>query len=460
MKQDLRIDCTVDLNQFISVVRAHTQKHFDQKATGICLDTRVIQPGDLFFAVAGIRDGHEFVAKAMEMGAIACVVSQDLGIENQILVSDTLQSLWAFAGWHRNQWGKKIVALSGSNGKTSTKEMIATLLGEKALKTPGTWNNFLGVPLTLLMLEKKHEYGVVEMGINHFGELLQLVRFTKPNIAVLTNVGPAHLQELHDLDGVAKAKGEIFSQMQSSDIAVINLDDSHIADMVPSIRAKIITVSRSQKSDVQIISKTRVGSGYDLTIMYGAEKLQVVLPIPGEHTVSNYLCSLGVAMAFGISAEQIVKRTLMIRQVEMRMQEIKLPGDRTIINDAYNANPGSFQASLQTVSETKPQRFLVLMGDMLELGNNSEKIHHEVGKMMSRYGVHHLFTVGVLASEGAKGAVEAGLTPKQVTVIEKKADAAQKILPYFKAGDILLVKGSRGMKLEEIVLELETSLKA
>lgn len=458
MKQDLRINCEIDLQKFISVVGGHTKFTFNKKATGLCIDTRVIQPGDLFIAVQGARDGHEFVDLALEMGASACVVSRDLNCKDQILVSDTLHAMWAYAGWHRLQWGKKIVALSGSNGKTTTKEMIVTLLGDKAFKTPGNWNNFLGVPLTLLMLEKKHEYGVVEMGINHFGELLQLCKFTKPNIASLTNVGPAHLQELHDLDGVAKAKGEIFSQLQQGDIAVLNVDDVRIEKMRGQIRANILTVSQKKSADVELVSKTKKKIGYDLTFMYGSEKISVELPVDGEHNISNYLCAVGIAKAFGILAGQVQKNSANIRQIHMRMEEIFLPLNRKIINDCYNANPGSFEAGLQTVSESKPKRFLVLMGDMLELGDNSKQIHRDVGKLMCKFGVHHLFTVGELAKEAAVGAVEGGLSQNQITIIEKKEEAVQKILPYFNAEDILLVKGSRGMRLEEIVHQLESQL--
>ena len=250
MKQPVRISRTIDVNEFSSVVRAVARKKFIKPATGVCLDTRDIQPGDLFFAIQSARDGHEFVSQALEKGALACVVSRDMNIEKQIIVPDTLQCLWNYAGWVRKQWGKKIVALSGSNGKTTTKEMIATLLGDRALKTPGTWNNFLGVPLTLLMLEDRHEYGVIEIGINHFGELLQLCKFTLPDIALLTNIGTAHLQELHDLDGVAKAKSEIFSQLQLNNTAILNMDDPKIAGMRAHIKAQILTVSQKQKADV------------------------------------------------------------------------------------------------------------------------------------------------------------------------------------------------------------------
>ena len=459
MKLELRVDCSIDLNEMISIVRGNSKEPFMKNASGVCLDTRAIKPGDLFFAIQGVQDGHNYVEKAMQMGAAACVVSRDMGVKNQIMVSDTLQALWAYAGWYRSQWKKPIIALSGSNGKTSTKEMMAKLLGDKTMKTPGNWNNFLGVPLTLLMLRPEHAFGVVEMGINHFGELLQLCKFTKPDIAVLTNVGPAHLQELHDLDGVAKAKGEIFSQLQPDNIAVLNIDDSRIEKMKSNIRAQVITVSQSKSANVQLLSKTKKIKGYDLQLKYGDKTISTELPVNGEHNISNYLCCLGVAYALKISADQIVERTAMIQQIHMRMEEIDLPNNRKIINDCYNANPGSFQAGLQTVSETKPKRFLVLMGDMLELGKNAESIHRDMGKLMFKFGVNHLFAFGPLSKEGVAGAVEGGLSKDQVTWIEKKEDAVQKILPYFNAGDILLVKGSRGMKLEEIVHKLERQLK-
>jgi len=459
MNQELRIDRSIDLNEFVQVLRVNVSEKFQQKASGVCLDTRILKPGDLFFAMQSSRDGHDFVKLAMEKGALACVVSKDMGLKNQILVSDTLQALWIYAGWVRAQWSKSVVALSGSNGKTSTKEIMATLLGEKTHKTPGTWNNFLGVPLTLLMLQSKHDYAVVEMGINHFGELLQLCKFTKPNVAVLTNIGPAHLMEFQDLEGVARAKGEIFSQLQSSDIAVLNIDDPRIENMKPSIRAKVLTVSQKTSANIQLLSKKKSDTGYELDLMYGRTQLKVDLPLKGEHSVSNYLCSLGVASALGISVEKIQSRTKLIKQVKMRMQEIPLTQNRKIINDCYNANLGSFQAALQTVKEENPKRLLVLMGDILEMGNQAVQVHRDLGKLMANHKVDHLFVTGEFAHESIQGAMANGLTKEQITLIDKKEEASQKILPYFQSGDILLVKGSRGMRLEEIIAKLEQDLK-
>lgn len=459
MNQELRIDRCVDLNQFVEIVRATKIQNFSSKASGICLDTRSLKAGDLFFAIKSIRDGHEFVEQALQKGALACVVSRDMGLKNQILVSDTLHALWTYAGWVRHQWGKSVVALSGSNGKTSTKEMMATLLGAKTHKTPGTWNNFLGVPLTLLMLQSEHDYAIVEMGINHFGELLQLCKFTKPNIAVLTNVGPAHLMEFQNLEGVAKAKGEIFTQLQPMDIAVLNIDDPLIQNMKSSIRAKVLTVSQKVNANIQLLSKKKTNAGYELDLMYGKTRITTELPLKGEHNISNYLCSLGVASALGVAIEKIQSRSKAISRVEMRMQEILLSQNRKIVNDCYNANLGSFQAALQTVQEEKPKRLLVLMGDILEMGSQAVQVHRDLGKLMGTHKIDHLFVTGEYANESILGALSNGLSNDQITHIHKKEEASQKILPYFKAGDILLVKGSRGMRLEEVISMIEYDLK-
>lgn len=459
MNQDLRINRNIDLNEFVTAVQGETKAVFQETATGVCVDTRVLVPGDIFFALRSSRDGHEYVATAVEKGAAVCVVSKDMGIPNQIIVPDTLYALWAFASHVRKQWGKSVIALSGSNGKTSTKEMMATLLGEKTLKTPGTWNNYLGVPLTLLLLEPHHDYAVVEMGINHFGELTQLCQVANPNIAVLTNIGPAHLMEFKDLDGVARAKGEIFGQLKGSDIAVLNVDDPRIEAMRGTIKVKSMTVSQKQSANIQLISKTRLDRGYDLKIMYGKTEIKTKLPVSGDHMVSNYLCSLGVASALGISPEKVIKRTSLIQQVHMRMEEIDLPESRKIINDCYNANLGSFRAAVQTVLETKPKRFLVLMGDILEMGDQAQEVHRDLGRLMAESKVNHLFVYGDHANDAIEGALGKGMSKDDITYLEKKADAAQKILPYFHSQDILLVKGSRGMRLEEIISDLEKSLK-
>lgn len=458
MNKELRVDRTLDVNEFVAVVGGKAGG-FSKPATGICLDTRVLKLGDLFFAIQSSRDGHEFVQAAVDKGAVACVVSRDLGLKNQILVKDTQQALWDYAGWIRNQWGKSVVALSGSNGKTSTKEMIAILLGDQTLKTPGTWNNFLGVPLTLFLLQHAHDYAVIEMGINHFGELTQLCKFTKPNVAALTNIGPAHLMEFKNLEGVAKAKGEIFAQLQSTDIAVLNMDDPYIEKMRPSIRAKTMTISQKESANIQLMDKIKKDKGYDLTIRYGKTEIKTYLPLNGQHNVSNYLCALAVASALGISSDKIIKRTAKIQQVHMRMEETKLADNRTIINDCYNANLGSFRAALQTVNESNPKRLLVLMGDILEMGAQAVDVHKDLGRLMAESNLTHLFVMGEYAHDAKNGAMERGMSANQITVIENKSQAHEKILPYFNAGDILLVKGSRGMKLEEVIASLEQHLK-
>lgn len=459
IKSQLRIDRAIDLNQFITVVGGASNTTYEKRAGGVCLDTRVLQPGDLFFAMQSERDGHEFVKQAVQKGASACVVSKDCGIPNQITVSDTLQALWDYAGWIREKWRKKIIALSGSNGKTTTKEFLATLLGPKTLKTPGTWNNFLGVPLTLLMLTDDHEFGVVEMGINHFGELLKLCEFTLPDAALLTNVGTAHLQELRDLDGVAKAKSEIFCHLSDAGIAILNMDDEKIAAMKNNIHAHVLTVSQKQKADVFVVDKKKLQDGYNLSIQYGDETVDVRLPVLGEHNVSNFLCALGGARAFQISASDVKQRSEKISQVSMRMEIHRLPKDRILVNDCYNANPGSFQAALQTVTEMKPKRLLLLMGDMLEMGPKSGEIHYDLAKKFAHFNVDQLFVTGEFSKDIIRGALQGGMQENQMIPLEKKMDAVEKILSNFHTGDILLVKASRGIQLEEVIEELERRLK-
>lgn len=459
VKSELRVARPIDLNQFITVVGASSNTTFEKQASGICLDTRDLKSGDVFFAMQSARDGHEFVQQAMEKGAIACVVSKDCGFKNQIMVQDTLQALWDYAGWVRERWGKKIIALSGSNGKTTTKEFLATLLGPNTLKTPGTWNNFLGVPLTLLMLKDEHEFAVVEMGINHFGELLKLCEFTLPDAALLTNIGTAHLQELRDLEGVAKAKSEIFSHLENSGTAILNVDDEKIARMKNSIHAKILTVSQKEKADVCILDKKKLNDGYLLSIQYGNVAFEATLPVLGEHNVSNFLCALGGAKAFGIDAKDIQKRSSSISQVSMRMEIHRLPEDRILVNDCYNANPGSFVAALQTVNEMKPKRFLVLMGDMLEMGSKAGEIHFELAAKFAGYEVDRLFVTGEYSKDAVRGALQGGMQENQVIHVEKKMDVVEKILSNFQTGDILLVKASRGIRMEEAIDEIERRLK-
>jgi UDP-N-acetylmuramoyl-tripeptide--D-alanyl-D-alanine ligase len=455
MHEPLRIDRTFDIDEFVKAIGGRSNVTFDKKATGICLDTRILKKGDVFFAIQSERDGHEFVPQAIAKGAVACVVSKDFESDHQVLVPNTLKALWSYAEWVRNKWGKKIVALSGSNGKTSTKEIIGILLGEKTHKTPGTWNNYLGVPLTMLMLQDHHEFGVLEMGINHFGELRDLCSFSHPNIALLTNVGPAHLQEFKDLDGVALAKGEIFQGLKKGDVAVINMDDAKIAPMKSKIQSDIMTVSQQKPADISLVKKQKTQDGHKLSIQYGKDPIDVDFAMLGDHNVSNYLCALGVAKALNIPAKDIVQRTSKVKPVSMRMENVFFPDDRRLINDCYNANPGSFQAGLRAVSEMKPRRFLLLMGDMLEMGTESASIHEKVGQSLHGFGVEHAYVIGEFANDVAKGAQAGGMSQNQITIIEDRQKAAAKILSNFKSGDILLVKGSRGMKLENVIQDMQ-----
>ena len=456
MKTELRISRSILLPEFASVVQALSIQTKEKFAQGICLDSRVLKPGDLFFAIQGERDGHEFVRQALDAGASACVVSKDVSVENVIRVNDTMESLWQYAAWVRSQWGKKIIALSGSNGKTSTKEMIATLLGDDAHKTPGTWNSLLGVPLTLLLLEPRHDCAVVEMGINDFGELSQMCRYTKPNIAMLTNIGPAHLEKLGDLNGVSKAKSEIFSCLQPEDTAVLNIDDPYIEKMKSTLDSQILTVSKENHADIQCIEK-KYSEGYDLKVRYGDEEISVHLPLSGEHNVSNYLCALGTVKAIGVGPDKIVQRTPGLQPVQMRMETIRL-ADRIIVNDCYNANPGSFSAVLDAVSNMQARHRILLAGDMLELGADSEIIHRDLGKTFSTESFDWIFVTGRYASEIREGALEAGFDEGQVFV-EDKESLSEKVLSKFGPGDILLAKASRGLGLENVLDQIQQVLK-
>ncbi len=449
-KQPLRVDTVLKEENINAWLGQDLKGSLSSPITGVCLDSRVLQPGDLFFALPSARDGHDFVQDAWKKGASAVIVEKPQPEVAQWVVPNTLHALWQLARSHRQVWGKTIMAISGSNGKTSTKEFARGIFGPDTLVTPGTWNNHLGVPLTLLLLQAHHNQAVLEMGINDYGELKALCEIALPQVSVLTSIGKAHLQAFGDESGVAKAKEEIFQCLDRNGIGVFRMDDPYIAPMRDRFEGKAITTSLTTNADIHCKTITPTSEGYHLVIGYGDTDMEAAFKHPGLHNVSNLLCVLGLAMSVNMPAETVQARIPLLEAMAMRMQKISLPDDRLMIVDCYNANPSSMHAGLQALKDL-PGRKVALLGDMFELGQEGAKIHCTLGKSLADYGIDQLLVIGQFSGAVIQGALQGGMKESQLIELEDRHTAFEKIDDHFQSGDILYVKGSRGMRLEELV---------
>ena len=430
--------------------------------TGVSTDSRTVKRGDLFVALSGKNfDGHKFVARAKEKGAVAAMVSQESAIKSQdlevpmILVKDTRLGLGQLAAYWRGRFTIPLVAVTGSNGKTTVKEMIASILqqlvGEvgKVLATVGNLNNNIGVPQMLLQLREQHEYAVIEMGMNHFGEISYLTRLAKPSVALITNAGTAHIEELGSVEGVARAKGEVFEGLDKLvGIAVINADDSN-AQLWRNLAGSRPVI------DFGLRKGTEVGGYYQLNLADTEMKLKlpdgvvdVKLKVPGEHNVRNALAAAAAAVAMGISKENIVSGLGRFSGVKGRLQKKRCQHDAMLIDDSYNANPESVRAALAVLAKCPGKKILVL-GDMGQLGENTVDFHERIGEEARLIGIDRLFALGELS---AHSVMKFGKGAQHFMRIEDLLTAVETLLA---PNVTLLVKGSRFMQMERVVKNFE-----
>ena len=437
----------------------------DGRITGVCSDTRRIEEGNLFVAISGERyDGHDFVPEAMRSGACASLVSadwhdgrpdRDAPDGARIVVPDVIPALQTFAGWHRSRYDLPVVAVTGSNGKTTTKNMIASVLSERyrVFKTPGNLNSQLGVSEALFSLREDHGAAVLELGMNRAGELNRLARMTRPSVGVITNVGPAHIEFFDSIEGIARAKGEILDHLPPDGRAVLNADDPLVMKQAGRSQAQVVTFGRGEGADVRLACSRTELSGSTFALSDGAAFRTNLM---GEHQVMNAVAAVAVGRHFGIDDIDIARALRRVGPTPMRMEYTQM-GDVHLINDAYNANPASMKAALDALATTKGRRLAVL-GDMLELGESGRAAHRKVGKHAAGV-VDRIITVGDLARDIAEAAVvEGGLPAGCVVRCSSNAEAADAVLAGIRDGDVILVKGSRGMRMETIVESMATAL--
>ena len=435
--------------------------NMEEILTGLSTDTRKIKKGELFLAIKGDRfDGHSFILDAVAKGAGGVLV-QDGGITNAnfklpdvsfVSVSDSVKALGDIGNFHRSRFSIPIIGITGSNGKTTTKEMISVILSKKfnALKNFGTENNNIGVPLTLLRLNSEHNIAVLEMGTNHLGEIRRLSEIARPTIAVITNVGPSHLEYLEDVDTVLKAKTEMLEYMNKDAKLILNADDEHLRTIKTNLKTIWFGFDKEADFYADKISLEPEGISFRLN-----GKWDISLGVLGRHNVSNALGAIACAWDFGIPIEEIRDALKEFKVPNMRM-EVKRFGDIKIINDTYNANPQSMKQAIEALRDMVTEgRKILIAGDMLELGTFSGRFHHLVGKQAAESGIDLIVAVGKLAEHISNGAQEAGMSEKKIKLCALMKDARAKVATLIKKGDTVLVKGSRAMRMEEIVGDLE-----
>lgn len=434
---------------------------------GIGIDSRQIPPEALFVAICGeTHDGHRFVTDVVRAGVRGVVVNdaqaEDIaaGLVDRpevsvVAVPDTTHALGRLGRYHRRRIGIPVVALTGSNGKTTTRAMAQQVLATQfsVLATVGNLNNAIGLPLTLLRLTPEHEVAIVEMGMNHPGEIDYLGGIAEPETGIITNVAPAHLEGLGSIDGVRDAKGELLARIQKDGTALLNADDPKVLELVPRSPVRTVLYGESKTATVRAVDIEDRSEGLRFRLITPEGDTDVRLRVNGRFMVSNALAAAAAGRQLGLSPEQIRSGLERFVPVKGRM-EVRSAGRIRIIDDTYNANPASMAAALRTLESLKGgNRGIAVLGDMLELGDAAAALHRELGEGVGRSDVHALFAAGDFSEELAAGARAAGMAAEQIITGEVE-DLAREIPSMVKAGDWVLVKGSRGMRMERVVERL------
>jgi len=424
----------------------------DVNFTGCSTDTRHIKPGSIYVALRGERfDGHDFVMEAQNKGASALIVEKPVNCNLPSLrVADTRKALGDLARFWRQRFDLPVVAITGSNGKTTTKEMLRAIFAQKGvLANQGNFNNDIGVPLTLFNLDAEHRYAVIEMGANHAGEIAYLTQIAQPSVATITQCAPAHLEGFGSVKGVALAKGEIFSNLKGDGVAVINNDDEYASLWQQlAVPRQISTFALDSRADVVATNLRLSDSGCDFSLETKSGDIAIHLALLGRHNVMNALAASACALACGCTLEAIQQGLENMQPVKGRLQRRAGINGISLIDDTYNANPGSLNAALAVLNSNMPPYWLVL-GDMSELGAESVEFHREAGQRAREFGVERLWAIGDMS----RYAVESFGDGAEHFVHHN--DLIQSLRAQLPSRATVLVKGSRGMQMEKVVSVLQ-----
>jgi UDP-N-acetylmuramoyl-tripeptide--D-alanyl-D-alanine ligase len=425
----------------------------DALIEGWSVDSRTIRPGELFFALKGPRfDGHDFVGEALARGAVGAVVERALpGVQGPLLVvPDTQRALEAAGSWARDRFQGRVIAVTGSAGKTTTKDAIAELLGTamEVARSEGNLNNHVGVPLSLLRLPEQARAAVLELAMNHAGEIRRLAALARPEIGVVTNVGHAHVGFFESLDQVALAKRELIESLPPHGVAVLNADDERVAAFAQVHPGLVLTFGFSERADVRAedVSFGAEGSRFRVGNVW------FECPLPGRHGVMNVLAALAVARLFGLPLERLRDAVRKLEAGGMRGRRLMHRGV-LILDDCYNSNPEALRAMLETLAATSARRRIAVLGEMLELGRWAEALHREAGRRVVECGVDVLVGIRGAARFLVEEAVRAGMPPGAAFFFEDPVEAGRFLRGLLREGDAVLFKGSRGVQVERALQE-------
>jgi len=431
----------------------------------VVIDSRTVLPGNLFVAIQGEHhDGHTFIPGVIRQGIRGVVIDQAKTSElwenrwdhegvTCVAVDDTIRALGDLAAYQRRRSDARVIGITGSNGKTTTRRMIAAIFGRcfETLASRGNYNNEIGLPLTLLELRPDHQWIVLELGMNHFGEIRRLSRICRPDIGVITSIGPCHLEGVGTINGVVRAKAELLENIPSGGTVILNRDDPYLTELGNKVDTDVLFFGESDEADIRAHSIRETGKEIRFTLELPDSQTTVRLHATGRFMVSNALAASAAGHLAGLSGEEIQKGLLRFRPVSGRMNVLSTGQGMTIIDDTYNANPASMAAAINTlVTLAGNNRSILVVGDMLELGDETDRLHRQVGALAGRSGIVRLYATGPHARFVAEGARAGGMDKNQVITGEKEVIITD-LKKQLKTGDRLLVKGSRGSAMEEIV---------
>lgn len=452
-----------DLNRVARIVSGELRNcSGDEVVSAVSTDTRTIGEGALFVALKGENsDGHKYIKNAADSGAVCCLAEKGADIPNGapvILVDSTAQALLDLAGAYRQEMNIPVVAVTGSVGKTSTRGMIASVLSQKynTLATSGNFNNEIGVPHTLFRLNRSHEIAVIEMGMNHFGELSRITAAARPETAVITNVGEAHIENLGSREGILHAKLEVLEGLPHGGTVILNADNDMLWSVNGTIDFETLYFGIENNGCDLIAAEVKTyAESTEFKFSVGGTEYTAVIGVPGVHHVYNALCAILVGMKYNVPMNDILSGIREFVPDGMRQAAVKLD-KYTIIKDCYNANPTSMKSGLEVLSLRENEgRKVACLGDMMELGTISEKAHYDIGRLVPQYNVDCLITVGERAKLIAKGAAEAGMDSANIFSFDSNGELCEKLYDILKDGDVMLLKASRSMRLEEIAEFME-----
>ncbi|MFZ7104948.1 MAG: UDP-N-acetylmuramoyl-tripeptide--D-alanyl-D-alanine ligase [Peptococcaceae bacterium] len=427
---------------------------------GVAIDSRNVRPGDLFFALQGENtDGHHFVDKAFANGAVGAVIN-NIGLismvdsKNLLICEDPLRFLQDLAKLVRQNVNIPVIAVTGSTGKTTTKDLVYSVLKEEfiTLKTQGNYNNELGLPVTLCSITKEHTAVVLEMGMRGLGQIAFLCELAKPTQGIITNIGLVHAELLGSQEEIARAKAELLSFIPAGGAVFLNSNDQELlGNLSAACQGRIIWYGLDDRADIYAENVQVSEQGSSFSVVWAGESCPIELKIPGEHNIQNALAAVGVGRSLGVSWESIKKGLAAAELTSMRLQiEMNSRGVK-IIDDTYNANPAAMKAALQVLAEIDGKRKTAVLGDMYELGSYEEQSHKEIGAAVVDEKINRLVAVGELGRLIGLGALEAGMKEESVCFAPSNEEALNYLENFLEEGDTVLIKGSRGMKMESIV---------